>query len=144
MKIDGEWRPCDDGVLRPVIRGEALAADGSWVHTLFLVDTGADRTVLDAVPFVALGHRLGPIGERLAGVGGMAEAGLIETELRLCDEEGRRILFRGEYAAITQAGALDTCILGRDITDRFAVVIDRAGDRVCLVRRPHRCRIERS
>jgi hypothetical protein len=29
MRIDGEWLLCDDGILRPVIRGEILASDGT-------------------------------------------------------------------------------------------------------------------
>ena len=33
MRIDGEWFLCGDGKVRPVIRGELLAADGSWVWT---------------------------------------------------------------------------------------------------------------
>ena len=30
MRIDGEWLLCEDGVTRPVIRGEVLRGDGSW------------------------------------------------------------------------------------------------------------------
>lgn len=48
MRIDGGWYACDDGILRPVIRGEILAANGFWEPALFLVDTGADRTVFSA------------------------------------------------------------------------------------------------
>ena len=45
MQINGEWLICDDGIVRPVVRGEILAANGSWVPVPFLLDTGADRTV---------------------------------------------------------------------------------------------------
>ena len=38
MRIDGEWLLCDDGILRPVIRGEILAIDGTWQRAEFLVD----------------------------------------------------------------------------------------------------------
>jgi hypothetical protein len=48
MRINGEWYLCDDSVVRPVIRGEVLAGDGSWARVPFLVDTGADRTVFSA------------------------------------------------------------------------------------------------
>ena len=48
MRINGEWFECDDGIVRPVIRGEALAADGTWLRVFFLVDTGADQTVISA------------------------------------------------------------------------------------------------
>jgi hypothetical protein len=46
MEIAGEWLLCDDGVTRPVVRAEALAAGGAPVVDLILVDSGADRTVL--------------------------------------------------------------------------------------------------
>ena len=46
MRIDGAWLPCDGGRIYPVLSGEARAADGSWVEVQFLLDTGADRTVL--------------------------------------------------------------------------------------------------
>jgi adenylate cyclase len=44
MRIDGEWLLCDDAIVRPMMRGEILAHDGSWQAIEFLVDTGADRT----------------------------------------------------------------------------------------------------
>ena len=54
MRIDGEWLLCDDGIVRPVIRGEILAGDGTWQRAEFLVDTGADRTVFSAAVLAAL------------------------------------------------------------------------------------------
>jgi hypothetical protein len=45
MQINGEWLPCDDGILKPVVRGEVEAPDGFWEPVLFLLDIGADRTV---------------------------------------------------------------------------------------------------
>jgi hypothetical protein len=48
MLLSGVWHLCDDGVTRPVLRGEILAADGTWVQARFLMDVGADRTVLIA------------------------------------------------------------------------------------------------
>lgn len=54
MQINGEWFLGDDGVARPVIRGEILAGNGSWVKTPFPVDTGADRTVFSAAILAAL------------------------------------------------------------------------------------------
>ena len=46
MRIDGEWLLCDDAALRPVIRGEILASDGTWQRAEFLVDTGASLVAL--------------------------------------------------------------------------------------------------
>jgi len=57
MRINGEWYLCDDGVARPVIRGEVLNVNGFWEPVLFLVDTGADRTVLSAAILDVLGFQ---------------------------------------------------------------------------------------
>ena len=40
MRLDGEWALFDDGVVRPMIRGEIRADNGAWVKAPFLVDTG--------------------------------------------------------------------------------------------------------
>ena len=55
MRLDGEWALFDDGVMRPRIRGEIRAPHGAWVKAPFLVDTGADRTVLSAAMLAQLG-----------------------------------------------------------------------------------------
>jgi hypothetical protein len=39
-----EWTLCDDGIVRPVVEGELLASDGSWLAIELLMDVGADRT----------------------------------------------------------------------------------------------------
>jgi hypothetical protein len=52
MRINGEWRQCDDGIARPMVRGEIRAADGSWRPAEFLVDTG--RPVLFSGQFAAV------------------------------------------------------------------------------------------
>jgi len=48
MRFNGRWFQCDDGVSRPVIRGEIQTANGDWEFLELLIDTGADRTVLSA------------------------------------------------------------------------------------------------
>jgi hypothetical protein len=137
MQINGEWLLCDDGIVRPVIRGEILADDGSWVPVPFLLDTGADRTVFSAAMLAALHlHSLsGP--ERLSGLGGTVRAFGIETQVRFSHEEGRKVVFRGSYAAVTALEVLDMSVLGRDITNMFAVVADRPGNVVCLLGQRH-------
>jgi hypothetical protein len=59
MRINGEWHLCDDGVVRPIVRGEILTGTGLWQATEFLVDTGADRTVFNVPVLTAL--RLQPV-----------------------------------------------------------------------------------
>jgi hypothetical protein len=144
MRINGEWYFCDDGILRPVIRGEVLTSHGAWQPALFLVDTGADRTVFSAALWAVL--RLQPLitHERLGGVGGVANAVIVETQIRFSHEDGGKVVFRGQYAAVTELEALDMSIVGRDITDLFAVIVDRPRNVICLIGQRHHYRIEQS
>ncbi len=144
MRIDGRWLLCDDGFVRPVIRGEILASDGSWLSAEFLVDTGADYTVISALMLEAL--RLPPAvaQARLGGVGGVANSIVVETQIRFSRETRSKVLFRGQYAAFSQIESLDMCVLGRDVTDLLAVVVDRPHDIVCLLGQRHRYTIEPS
>jgi hypothetical protein len=137
MLIRGEWYPCDDGVERPIIRGEARAADGEWIRVLFLVDSGADRTVFTAQKLFELGHDSD--GERglLGGVGGMAESVDIDTMIRLTHENDGKAHVPGTFAAFVDLEALDMSVLGRDVLDNFVLIIDRLGDRVLLINQRH-------
>ena len=87
MYIPGEWHLCDDGAERPVIRGEILALTGTWEKTLFLVDTGADRTFLSADALAALGVPTLPPDQRLGGLGGVVHA--VPAERRSVSPMGR-------------------------------------------------------
>jgi hypothetical protein len=138
MRIDGSWRLCDDGVVRPVIRGEVLAADGSWIQTPFLVDSAADRTVLSAD--IGQQLRLPPVpsADHVQGVGGRADSVVVETQIRMIREDGTAVLFRGQFAAFTQPESLDMSVLGRDIINLFALIVDRPQDIVCLLGQRHR------
>jgi hypothetical protein len=137
MQISGRWLLCPDGIVRPVIQADVLSADGSWREVFFLVDLGADRTVFTA----GVGRDLGlsPLvsGERLAGVGGAAASILLDTQIQFsCDPAGTAV-FRGQFPAFTDPESLDMSVLGRDILNLFAVIVDRPGDVVCLLRPPH-------
>ena len=102
MRIDGEWYVGDDGIARPVIRGEVLAADNSWVRAPFLLDTGADRTVFGAVILRLLGLSGEASPERIGGLGGLVPSVSIATKIRLTRDGGKMVLFRGEFAAVTE------------------------------------------
>jgi predicted aspartyl protease len=137
MQLHGEWYVCDDEIVRPVIRGRTQAADRSWVQTPFLVDTGADRTVLSSDILVALSLPPLPTQERIGGVGGLVNSVDINTIIQFFRERGGEVAFRGQFAAVTVAEALDMSVLGRDITNLFAVVVDRPGSVVCLIGHGH-------
>lgn len=144
MQMSGEWYLCDDGIVRPVIRGEILAGNGSWVPAPFLVDTGADRTVLSATVLALLQLPLLVTDARLGGLGGVAQAVIVETQVRLTREAAGKVVFRGPYAAVIELEALDISVLGRDISGQFAVIVDQPGGVVCLLRPRHHYRIEQA
>jgi hypothetical protein len=144
MLIAGRWLRCEDGVLRPALDGELAAADGSWVSAPLLVDSGADCTVLTAPMAAALGLTPVETVEHLTGVGGASAAAKLPTTLRLYREDGQPVMFRGQFAALADPAALDICVLGRDILNLFAVVVDRPADRVVLVGQRHRYVIEQT
>jgi hypothetical protein len=142
MRIDGEWLACDDGIVRPIILGEVLAANGFWEPVEFLLDIGADRTVFSSAVLSLLGLPHLPGEQALGGLGGRTESVLLETTLRLTTDHGTKITLRGQYAAVTSPESLDFSVLGRDVTRLFAVIVDQPGNVVCLLGQRHRYRIE--
>jgi len=138
MFIRGLWSLCDDGIIRPVIEGEVLAADGSWLPIEFLVDVGADRTVFNAAVLATLALPHLPVPHQLGGVGGTTATVAVATHIRLPLGGGATVAFQGAFAGFTQADALDMCVLGRDIMNLFAVIVDRPGDLVCMIGQGHR------
>jgi len=138
MLIYGQWVTCDDGIVRPIIEGEVLAADGvTWEATEFLLDTGADRTVFHSefLTTLALPHL--PAAQQLGGVGGGAITVSVGTEIRFPLYPAGTITIKGRFSAFTRQEALDTNVLGRDITNLFAVIIDKPGGSVCMLASPH-------
>jgi hypothetical protein len=144
MRINGLWYAGDEGIRRPVIRGEVLTGNGLWIKAPFLVDTGADLTVLSAAILADVHLQPFALQDRLGGVGGIADSVAVETQIRLSRETGSKVTFRGQYAAVTEVEALDISVLGRDITDLFAVSVDHPGNIVCLLGQRHRYTIEQN
>jgi len=138
MQISGMWLLCDDGVVRPVIRGEVLASDGTRVQAFFLADTAADRTAFSADVLAALGLQPLAASDQFSGLGGVTASVTVNTQIEFTWENGDPVVFRGQFAAVTDPEALDMSVLGRDITNLFAVIVDRPGDVVCLLGQRHR------
>lgn len=137
MLISGVWHACDDGVLRPVIPAEIQAQDGSWIKAPCLVGTGADRTVLSVDVLAALRVPHVVAEDRIGGIGGVVTSILIETQMRLSRENDGKVIFRGQYAAVTEAATLDMSVLGRDITNLFATLVDWPQRAVYLIGQRH-------
>jgi len=113
-------------------------AKGEWVKVEFLIDTGADRTVFSNAILEQLGLTQLLPTEEIGGLGGIIGSVTVETRVHLRRETGDEVAFRGQFAAVTNATALDFSVLGRDILDLFAVIIDRPGDTVSLISQRHR------
>ena len=101
------------------------------------MDSGADRTVINGELLTQLA--LSPVvsSDRIGGVGGLVQSVAINTAIQFRDENGAPITFNGQFAAVTDAETLDMSVLGRDILNLFAVILDRSRDVVCLIRDQH-------
>jgi hypothetical protein len=122
-----------------VIRGHILDGNGVWIQAPFLVDTGADRTVFSAPVLAALALQPTITMERLGGVEGLVTPVVVVTPMRFRQEGGGgSVVFRGQYAAVTELEALDMSVLGRDITGLFALIVDQPGNVVYLLAQRHR------
>jgi hypothetical protein len=142
MLIPGTWSVCDDGVTRPVLRGRVETADGKWEVVPFLVDTGADCTLFSAAVLATLGLSAAAGPHALGGIGGSTEFVSIETRIQFTQEDGSPVFFRGRYTALSTLHTLDMRVLGRDILNLFALIVDRPNGVVCLLGQRHRYTIE--
>ena len=138
MRIDGKWLVCDDARVRPVFEGLVRARDDSRVRVLFLADTGADATVFSADIWLALDLPPAKDTIRIEGLGGFAASEMVKTDIKFKTQSGIPFSFKGQFAAITDRLALDMSVLGRNITNHFALIVDRPRDVVCLIGQGHR------
>ena len=137
MVIGGEWTLFDDGVMRPIIHGNIFLGEDSWLRVPFLVDTGADKTVFNASTLFKLNLPYLETEIEIGGVGGLANSVTVETKIQFTKENGKQVVFRGKYVALTELEALDFCVLGHDILENFAIIVDQPNKIVVLVTQNH-------
>lgn len=125
-----------------MVRGEVLAGDGSWERVEFLVDTGADRTVFSAATLAKLSLQPVTAHEGISGLGGAVDSVTVETQIRLTRENSGKVVFRSQYAAVTELDSLDIDVLGRDISGLFTVIVDQPGYTICLLGQRHHYTIQ--
>ena len=82
--------------------------------------------------------------EGISGLGGVADSVVVETTIRLTRENAGKVIFRGQYPAVTELSSLDIDVLGRDVTGLFAVIVDQPSEVVCLLSQRHRYSIEQT
>jgi hypothetical protein len=140
MRIAGKWHKCQDGGVRPVLLIRVCVLAGIPVEEPFLVDSGADRTVLSAALLISLGGSTSsaPAGVMLAGIGGTQGYVEIQASLNLPRDDGGIATIQGNLAAFTDPIATDLSILGRDVLDHFDVLLSRRRDEIALLAAPSR------
>lgn len=144
MRLAGEWLRCNDGITRPFVRATVRTAGAASADDLFLIDTGADRTVLSARVLAELGGpSVGrPAGFDLEGISGATPFVVVEVVLEFTRDNGVPVRVRGEYAAFTDPTATEQSILGRDVLNNFDLIVSRRRDDILLLAPPHTYRIE--
>lgn len=144
MVIVGEWQLRDDGAVRPTVRAQVLGGDHSQGLENFLIDSGADRTVLSAFLLNRLQLPMGaaPSGFTLSGIGGSSQFVLVTTMLEFMRNDGGAVRVRGEFAAFTDPAATDLSVLGRDVLDNFDVIFSRRRNEILFLAPRHQYRVE--
>lgn len=146
MLVNGEWLFCQDGVTRPTVTGLVRVPDGQLVEVPFLLDAGADRTVLSA-DFLSL---LVPLRSseddqiHLAGVGGRVGSITVDTAVEFTRDDGKVVTVRGPFAVFTEGESAELSVLGRDVTNNFSVIYDYPNRAVALLARPHYYEIKKA
>jgi predicted aspartyl protease len=144
MRIAGEWQAGEDGARRPVIKAQVQGADGVLRADEFLVDSGADRTVLSPHLLKELDFPINMVSEGsiLQGIGGVGESVVVKTVVVLTRDDGGEVYLRGEFAAFTDPSATDLSILGRDVLNHFDLILSRRRNEVLLLAPNHQYRVE--
>jgi Aspartyl protease len=93
----------------------------------FLMDSGADRTVLSAslLTRLRLPTQSPPPKLSLSGVGGSSAFVIVTTVVEFSREDGGTVRMRGEFAGFTDIDATDLSVLGRNVLDHFDVLLSR-------------------
>jgi len=113
-------------------------ADGTLASDLFLIDSGADRTVFSADLFQKLGQPAVPSARpALTGFGGGFPTVDVATTLEFRSLTNQHFLVPGVFAATTDPAALHFGVLGRDALDSFDVVLSRRQNEVLLLAGNH-------
>ena len=114
-------------VRRPCVRGRVAGEGGTYSEDVFLIDSGADRTVFAAGLLEKLGRlAVRPSAEiTLQGIGGDSAFVLLSTVLELTRDDGGPAHIRGEFAAFIDPTVTDLSILGRDVLNHFDMIVSR-------------------
>jgi hypothetical protein len=124
-------------IWRPMISAEVETAADTWIGCDFLIDTGADFTVLSPAVLQQLGRPTTVAARQLGGIGGSVPTLEVWTTIRLFAPDGSVANVGGMRSAFGVPGAISDSILGLDILRAFALIADLQNDVVCLLLTPH-------
>jgi hypothetical protein len=141
MIVPGEWIHHTDGTLLPIVPIFVDLPDGRQLELDFLLDTGAERTVLTYSDLMKLETECEPSDEVLAGVGGTSRAVRVDQPLKFRKSDGEFVALNGPFLAFADPIALDLSVLGRDILGHFAVIVDKPKRAVMLLHGGHDYRV---
>jgi hypothetical protein len=118
-----------------MVTARVCRADGTWITEEFLIDSGADATVLraDIVRALQLATSAPLQTGGLQGIGGSSAFVLVSATLEFVGSVGTVGYFQGQFAAFTSASLGDYSLLGRDILDACDVILSRRRDEVFLL-----------
>ena len=122
---------------RPYIAARVnIPVVGAWAHVLFLVDTGADKSLLSAsdarrigIDYAALGAPSG-----IVGVGGSLDAYPVQADIAFADSEAKVHIYRLtiDVASSDSEQYELPSLLGRDILTRWRMTCDPSNDLLAL------------
>ncbi len=129
---------CADGFERPVIDGDLLLPDRQQVPVPFLLDTGADFTLLSHSVLSTLATYVRPReAPHVSSIAGNAPIVFLEVDLLLTTTEGRQLQFYGPVQALATPWNLELSVLGRDVIDHFDLAYSRTRHLLALLTAPH-------
>lgn len=137
MRISGQWIKSNGGIDWPIVLATIAGGRRIVSELPFLIDTGADQTLLSAEVAALLDLPSARLGGALHGVGSVIDSVVVSTSITLRREDGIDVRFSGVFACCTQPEVLDVSVLGRDILNHFAVVVDHPARSVFLLRDRH-------
>lgn len=138
MRIDGYWLTCDDGVSRPVLDAHVIGLNDAAFYERFLVDIGADRTVLSAHLARKLALPSNTTSDtKVVGIGGEAGFVLIKTVIQVLSDKGTAVRLKGEFAAFQDDTAIDLSVIGRDLLNHFDCIVSHRNGEVLLLAPNH-------
>ena len=143
MRINGEWQyePDDPTLVRPTIPADIAVAEERH-QIVFLVDTGADLTVIGSAYAQILYLYRQDTEESFMSASGNLAGFIATVRIVFEDSVGREVGFKLPCLVLTDTLQANCHLLGRDILDHFALICDREAGFVTLLRTPHHYTIQ--